>query len=96
MQTRRKRDKRAQTILMAAAKKMENKDFDRVLRIVASAMVLGLPKWKSVILLYRMIETLVVDDTPVNAAKRQEIIDYIYSGKKPVQPSKAEAEHGKT
>lgn len=96
MQTRRKRDKRADIVLAANAKTMKGEDFDRVLRIVASAMVLGLPKWKSVILLYKMLGDLVVDDTPKNAASlRREIIEYIYSGEKPVKPSKAEAEHGK-
>lgn len=95
MQTRRKRDKRAALVLAANAKTMQNDGFDRVLRIVASAMALGLPRWKSVILLYRMLGDLVVDDTSEDIARRREIIEYIYSGKKPVQPRKAEAEHGK-
>ena len=94
MQTRRKRNERAQTIILAASKKMENKDFEQFLRIVASAMALGIPKWKSMILLYRMIDALVPDDTPENAAKQQAIVDYIYSGKKPKTQSE-EAEHGK-
>ena len=94
MQTRRKRNERAQTIILAAYKKMENKDFEQFLRIVASAMALGIPKWKSMILLYRMIDALVPDDTPENAAKQQAIVDYIYSGKKPKTQSE-EAEHGK-
>ena len=95
MQTRRKRNERAQAIILAASKKMENKDFEQFLRIVASAMALGIPRWKSVILLYLMIEALVPDDTPEDAAKRQAIIDYIYSGKTPKAHSKG-AEHGKT
>lgn len=95
MQTRRKRNERAQAIILAASKKMESKDFDQFLRIVASAMALWIPRWKSVILLYRMIEALVPDDTPEDAAKRQAIIDYIYSGKTPKAQSE-EAEHGKT
>lgn len=95
MQTRRKRNERAQAIILAASKKMDSKDFDQFLRIVTSAMALGIPKWKSVILLYRMIEALVPDDTPENAAKQQAIIDYIYSGKTPKAASE-EAEHGKT
>ena len=95
MQTRRKRDKRAALVLAANAETMQNDGFDRVLRIVASAMALGLPKWKSVILLYRMLGDLVVDDTSEDIARRREIIEYIYSGQKPVKPRKAEAEHGK-
>lgn len=94
MQTRRKRNERAKTIILAASKKMESKDFDQFLRIVTSAMALGIPKWKSVILLYRMIEALVPDDNHENAAKQQAIVDYIYSGKAPKAPSE-EAEHGK-
>ena len=95
MQTRRKRNERAQAIILAASKKMEKKDFEQFLRIVASAMALGIPKWKSVILLYRMIDALVPDDTPENATKTQAIIDYIYSGKTTKAQSE-EAEHGKT
>ena len=94
MQTSRKRNERAQAIILAASKKMESKDFEQFLRIVNSAMALGIPKWKSVILLYRMIDALVPDDTPGNAAKQQAIIDYIYSGKTPKAQSE-EADHGK-
>ena len=94
MQTSRKRNDRAQAIILAASKKMESKDFEQFLRIIASAMALGIPRWKSVILLYRMIEALVPDDTPEDSAKRQDIIDYIYSGKTPKAHSE-EAEHGK-
>ena len=94
MQTSRKRNERAQAIILAASKKMENKDFEQFLRIVNSAMALEIPKWKSVILLYRMIEALVADDTPENAIKTEEIVDYIYSGKTPKALSE-EAEHGK-
>ena len=95
MQTRRKRNERAQAIILAASKKMESKDFEKFLRIVNSAMALEIPKWKSVILLYRMIEALVADDTPENVTKTEEIIDYIYSGKTP-KAQNEEAEHGKT
>ena len=94
MQTSRKRNERAQKIILAASKKMEKKDFEKFLRIVNSAMALEIPRWKSVILLYRMIEALVADDTPENATKTEEIVDYIYRGK----THKAlieEAEHGK-
>ena len=94
MQTSRKRNDRAQAIILAASKKMENKNFEQFLRIVTSAMALGSPKWKSVILKYRMIEALVPDDTPENAAKQQAIIDYIYSGKTPKSLIE-EADHGK-
>ena len=94
MQTRRKRNERAQKIILAASKKMERKDFEQFLRIVTSAMALGIPKWKSVILLYRMIDALVPDDNHENAAKQQAIVDYIYSGKTP-KALIEEAEHGK-
>ena len=94
MQTRRKRNERAQKIILAASKKMENKDFDQFLRIVTSALALGLPQGKSVILLYRMIDALVPDDNHENAAKQQAIVDYIYSGKTPKAISE-EADHRK-
>lgn len=99
MQTRRKRDKRARAVLAAHAANMQDEGFDPALRIVASAMTLGMPMWKSVILLYSVMGALLVDDTPEYAASRKEIIDYIRSGirinENPIKTSKAEAEHGK-